>query len=73
MTYKARKRWALVVLLVGLPVYIAAAWWLTGLLDRPHFLVEIGIYLILGVVWALPLRGLFRGVGRPDPDGDARG
>jgi hypothetical protein len=68
MTYKARKFWAAVVLVVGLPVYIAMAWWLTGLLDRPHFLVEAAIYLVLGVLWALPLKGLFKGIGREDPD-----
>jgi len=68
MTYKARKRWSLVVLLVGLPLYIAVAWWLVGLLDRPHFLVEAAVYLGLGVLWALPLRRVFLGVGREDPD-----
>jgi len=68
MTYKARKKWSLVVLVLGLPAYIVLAWWVTGLLDRPHVLVEAGIYLGLGVIWALPLRRLFRGVGREDPD-----
>ncbi|MEL6479696.1 MAG: DUF2842 domain-containing protein [Pseudomonadota bacterium] len=39
-----------------------------SLLDRPHILVESAIYLALGVVWALPFRALFRGIGREDPD-----
>ena len=73
MTYKARRRWALVVLLVGLPVYIVVATTLVGLLDRPHFLVEATIYLVVGVLWAFPLRRLFRGIGQADPEGDGRG
>ncbi|PIP96181.1 MAG: hypothetical protein COW75_11155 [Rhodobacterales bacterium CG18_big_fil_WC_8_21_14_2_50_71_9] len=31
-------------------------------------LVELAIYVGLGVVWALPFRAVFLGVGRPDPD-----
>ena len=36
--------------------------------DRPGVLVELAIYLVLGVVWALPLKAVFRGVGQADPD-----
>lgn len=68
MTYKARRGWALVILLVGLPVYVVVAVNLVGLFDRPPFLVELGIYVGLGLVWALPLRRVFRGIGQPDPD-----
>ena len=68
LSYKARKRWALVVLLVGLPAYIVAALVLLGLFERPSTLVELAIYIVLGVLWALPFRFLFRGVGQPDPD-----
>ena len=68
LSYKSRRRWALVVLLIGLPVYIVVAIILIGLLPRPNFLVELGIYLVLGIVWALPFRYLFRGVGQADPE-----
>ena len=68
LSYKARRRWSLVVLLVGLPVWIVAAVTLVGWLDRPPFLVELAIYLGLGLIWALPLRALFRGIGQADPD-----
>lgn len=68
LSYKARRRWSLVILLVGLPLYIAAAWVLVSWLDRPSVLVEMAIYLGLGVVWALPFRAVFRGVGQADPD-----
>lgn len=72
LSYKARRRWALVVLLLGLPLYIAAAWYLTSLFgERPGLWVELAIYVALGVVWALPFRALFRGVGQAEPGGAA--
>lgn len=68
LSYKARRRWALVVLLVGLPIYIVAAIVLVSLLERPGFLVELAIYIGLGIIWVLPFKGLFKGIGQPDPD-----
>ena len=65
--YKARRRLSLLVLLVGLPLYIIAAVNLVDLFDRPPILVELLIYVGLGVLWAVPLRFIFRGVGRADP------
>lgn len=64
---KARKRWALVILLVGLPAYIVVALNVVALFDRPPVLAELAIYVALGVVWALPFRFVFRGVGREAP------
>jgi len=69
LSHKARKRWALVLLLVGLPAYIIVAVNVVELFSRPPFLLELLIYVALGVVWALPFRWLFRGVGREDPNG----
>jgi hypothetical protein len=68
LSYTARRRWALVILLIGLPVYVVAAVTLVGLLDRPSFLVELAIYVALGFAWALPFRFVFRGIGQADPD-----
>ncbi|MCY4179932.1 MAG: DUF2842 domain-containing protein [Litoreibacter sp.] len=68
MSYKTRKRLALLVLLVGLPIYIVAAVNLVALLPRPSFFLELLIYLGLGVVWAIPLKFLFKGIGQADPD-----
>jgi hypothetical protein len=75
MTYKTRKRLALLVLVVGLPLYIIVASTVVGLLERPtdapHWqfvLIELLIYTVLGILWALPFRKLFRGIGKPDPD-----
>lgn len=71
LSYKARKRWALIILLIGLPVYVVVAVNLVDLVDRPTVLGELAVYLALGVLWALPLRFIFRGIGQPDPDAAA--
>ena len=68
LSYKARRRWSLVILLIGLPAYIVAAVTVVNWLGRPHFLVELLVYVALGIVWALPFRAVFRGVGKADPD-----
>lgn len=68
LSYKARRRWSLVILLVGLPAYIVACVTVLNLLERPPLAVEVLVYVALGVVWALPFRFVFRGIGKPDPD-----
>ena len=68
LSYKARRRWSLVVLLVGLPLYIGLSWFLLSLFERPSILLELGIYIALGIVWAIPFRAVFKGVGQADPD-----
>ena len=70
LAYKTRKRLALLILVVALPAYVALAWWLTSLFDRPSLLLELAIYVGLGIVWALPFRAVFRGIGKPDPDAE---
>lgn len=70
LSYKARRRWALVILLVGLPLYVVAAVNLVDLFDRPSFLVELAVYVGLGFIWALPFRFIFRGIGQADPDAE---
>lgn len=68
LSYKARRRWSLIILLVGLPVYIVAVETLRAQFERPSLVVEFLIYAGLGVLWALPFRFVFRGVGQRDPD-----
>ena len=68
LSYKARKRWSLVILLIGMPAYIVAAVTVVNLFDRPAIWLEFLIYVGLGVVWVLPFRFIFKGVGQPDPD-----
>ena len=68
LSYKARRRWSLVVLLVGLPLYIIVATTLAGLLNLQSVLLQLGLYLVLGIAWILPFKSLFRGIGQADPD-----
>ncbi|MDH3263554.1 MAG: DUF2842 domain-containing protein [Paracoccaceae bacterium] len=66
--YRTRRRLSLLILVVGLPLYIAAAVWVVSLFERPPLWLEFLVYVVLGVVWALPFRAVFRGVGQPDPE-----
>ena len=50
LSYKARRRWSLVILLIGLPLYIVVAVTLVNWLERPPILVELFIYIALGVI-----------------------
>lgn len=68
LSYKARKRWSLVILLIGLPAYIMVAVTVVGLIDRPSILVELLVYVGLGFLWIMPFKFVFRGIGQPDPD-----
>ncbi|MDJ1008400.1 MAG: DUF2842 domain-containing protein [Paracoccaceae bacterium] len=70
LSWKARRRWSLVILLVGLPIYIVAAVTILNLLERPPIWLEFLVYAGLGILWALPFRAVFRGVGRADPDAE---
>lgn len=66
--YKTRRRLSLLILLVGLPAYIVVAVSLVNWIDRPPFLIELGIYVGMGLVWMLPLRAVFLGIGQPEPE-----
>lgn len=78
LSYKARKRWSLVVLLVWLPIYIVIAvtlmnrigyWFLDwGVLGK---ILEFASYVFLGIAWVLPFKSVFLGVGKADPDADS--
>ena len=68
LSYKNRRRVALLILVVGLPLYVVVAVNLVALIDRPSLLVELAIYVGLGFLWMLPLKSVFLGIGQPDPD-----
>ncbi|MDM8166553.1 DUF2842 domain-containing protein [Roseovarius sp.] len=72
LSYKARRRWSLVVLLIGLPIYIVVAVnftdWLRARYEGLPVLVELLVFVVLGFLWMLPLRSVFLGVGKADPD-----
>lgn len=68
MELKTRKRLSLLVLVVLMPLYVVAAVtmmnWLDAQFGRQPILIEVLVYLALGVLWALPFRRIFRGVGK---------
>lgn len=68
MELKTRKRLSLLILVVGMPLYVVVAVtmmnWLDARFGRQHFLVELTVYIVLGILWALPFKRVFRGVGK---------
>ena len=71
LSWKSRRRLSLLVLLVAMPLYIVAAITIIGWFDRPPRWLEFVIYVVLGIVWVLPFKRVFRGVGKADPDATA--
>ena len=68
INYKNRRRISLILLLVGLPVYVILAINILAFFERPSILLEVIIYLSLGIVWAVPFKFIFKGVGQADPE-----
>ena len=68
LSYKARRRWSLFILVIGLPAYIGFVWWAMSLTGQLPFLIEMVVYIFLGVAWILPFKFVFLGVGKADPD-----
>ncbi|MEL6549115.1 MAG: DUF2842 domain-containing protein [Pseudomonadota bacterium] len=73
LSHKAKKRWSLFILIFALPAYIVVAVTIMSYFRvwfgmQPPILLELAIYVALGVLWAIPLKKVFLGVGQPDPD-----
>ncbi len=68
LNYKTRKRLALLVLLVGMPLYVVVAVTVMNRLPRLPLWAEVPVYLVLGFAWILPFKAVFKGIGQPDPD-----
>jgi hypothetical protein len=73
LSYRTRRRLSILILVVGLPLYIVVAVNVVALFDRPGILVELLVYIVLGIIWALPLKAIFKGVSQPDPEDDGKG
>ncbi len=68
LSWKTRRRLAIFILLVALPAYIILAVNIVALFGaRPPFLIELAVYVGLGIVWILPLKKIFLGVGQAEP------
>jgi len=72
LAYKTRRRLAMLALVVGLPLYIVVSVtivnWAELRWGRMPILLELLVYVGLGVLWAYPLKPIFKGVGKEDPD-----
>lgn len=68
LSYKARRRLSLLVLLVGMPLYIVVAVSVMALIGHPPFPLDVVVYILLGVIWIIPLKPIFKGIGQADPD-----
>ena len=68
MNLKTRKRLSLLILVIGLPLYIVAAVtlvnWMDARFGRQPILVEVAVYVGLGILWILPIKRVFSGIGR---------
>ena len=70
LSYKRRRGLALLVLVIGLPVYIVVVVSMLGWIGRLPAALELLAYVVLGVVWVLPLKAVFKGIGKADPGDD---
>ncbi|MBE1292405.1 MAG: DUF2842 domain-containing protein [Shimia sp.] len=72
LSYKGRRRVALLVLVVGLPIYILVASVLATTIAPESVLVTLLLYVGLGIVWILPFKSVFKGIGQEDPNATPR-
>ena len=70
LSYKARRRWSLIILVIGLPLYAGLAVNLVAILPELPKALEFIMYVLLGVAWVVPLKFVFQGIGQADPDAD---
>lgn len=70
MDLKTRKRLSLLVLVIGLPLYIVVAVtlvnWMDARFGRQPILIEVAVYVGLGILWILPFKRVFAGIGREE-------
>ena len=64
--YKLKRLCVLLVLLLWLPFYIILVLNLLAYIERPNLIVELLIYVVVGVFWAWPFKALFKGIGQPN-------
>lgn len=73
LSHQQKRRWSLVILLIGLPLYIGlVVWGMQALAGGAPVWAQVAIYVVLGVVWVLPFKQVFLGVGQADPNAPPR-
>ncbi len=66
LTKRQRKILSLIILLVWLPAYIIIVLNVINFLGRPSVVLELLIYMIAGILWALPFKFIFKGIGKKE-------
>jgi len=65
MSLRARKLVGSIVLFTWMVVFALVAMALIAMLpSRPHVLIEMVMYAVLGIVWIVPLKPLFIWMGK---------
>jgi hypothetical protein len=68
MKLKTRKRLSILILVLGLPAYVMIAVTLVNWMDarwgRQPIWIELLVYVGLGIIWIMPLKRVFTGIGR---------
>ncbi|WP_420351925.1 DUF2842 domain-containing protein [Paenirhodobacter sp.] len=76
LSYRTRRRLSLLALVVGLPLYIVVAVsvvnWAEARWGAMPVWGALLVYIGLGLLWALPLKPVFTGIGKADPEQDKR-
>ena len=65
-SYRLKRLFALLVLLLWLPLYIVLVLNLLTFFERPNLFIELLIYIIVVVFWAWPFKAIFKGIGQPN-------
>jgi len=68
LTKRQRKIFSLIILLVWLPAYIIIVLNVINFLGRPSIIIELFIYMLAGILWALPFKFIFIGIGKKEKD-----
>ena len=71
-SYRLKRLFALLVLLLWLPLYIVLVLNLLTFFERPNLFIELLIYIVVGVFWAWPFKALFKGIGQPNKKNNLR-
>ena len=63
-SYKLKRVFVLIVLLLWLPFYIVLVLNILAYFERPNLIIELLVYVVAGVFWAWPFKTLFKGIGQ---------
>lgn len=70
MDLKTRKRLSILILVLGLPGYLIIAWmilgWLSDNYGRLSWWAELLVVVVLGIIWILPFKRIFTGIGKDE-------